>query len=578
MIGGGAAGALLLVGLAVAITLMLHGSGSRESNSKQEGPVAQSVADPIRQARRQSPVSPPIEAPTTTDDEVRPFRPSGPESSSPPVKARDNASTPSLRSPSADAGPSPKAAESKDAKPKEPSSKAAEPKEPSPKSPERTESKPQAPPSSVGADNSGSIPTELLEHLKSATVFVRVDGTEFRASGSGFLVHVQGETAYVVTNAHVIDPKIEIELPRQGGPPGMQRFGPPSGRGFPMGPMGPRFMGPQQGDQETQKIIIPMGNATITPVFWSGTKKEQSYTAKVVASDPKRDLAILKLTGCKDLGKPIDISRAPTLQETMPIYVLGFPFGSSFSTNRRNPTITVGKGSVSNIRRDERDQVAMVQIDGALNPGNSGGPVVDSEGRLVGVAVATINPEVGSGIGFAIPASKLTPLLPGKTDDSPPEKLFTKAPRIYLSDLDEYNVKSGLWPFTNNGKLGDPDDHIILINGYKSPKGISMHPPKLDYATASYRLRKQAALFRAEVGLNDSSTPLSAAVFEVWGDGKRLWKSKAIDQLIYSQRCRVDVSKVDVLELRVSSTGSAYGLHAIWYEPRLLEKPNTPDK
>jgi hypothetical protein len=197
----------------------------------------------------------------------------------------------------------------------------------------------------------------------------------------------------------------------------------------------------------------------------------------------------------------------------------------------------------------------------------------------VGVAVATINPELGSGIGFAIPTSKLTPLLPGKqATDSPPEKLFAKGPRTYLSDLEEYNVKSGPWPFTNNGRLGDPDDTMILINGYKSPKGLSMHPPEQDYAAASYRLGKQASLFRAEVALNDSSAPLSAAVFEVWGDGKRLWKSKAINQLIYSQRCRVDVSKVDVMELRVSSTGSPLGLHSVWYEPRLLEKSTTPDK
>jgi alpha-galactosidase len=145
--------------------------------------------------------------------------------------------------------------------------------------------------------------------------------------------------------------------------------------------------------------------------------------------------------------------------------------------------------------------------------------------------------------------------------------------------LEEFNVKSGLWPFTKHGRLGDADDTIIQINGYKSPKGLSMHPPEQDYAAASYRLGKQASLFRAEVALNDSSSPaLSAAVFEVWGDGKRLWKSKPINQLIYSQRCRVDVSKVDVLELRVSSTGSPVDLHAVWYEPRLLEKANTLDK
>jgi S1-C subfamily serine protease len=564
--------------LGVAIALMLRSPGSQDNNSKQQGPVAQSVINPIREARRQSPSSQPVDAPPALEEDVRPFRPEV----SPPATKTQKVSSPSLASPPPAAEPAPKRAESTEPSPKPPertdsSQKPAEPKE----------SKPQAPPAGPPvSDNSGSIPSELLEHLKSATVYVRVESTEFRASGSGFLVDVKGDNAYVVTNAHVIDPKIEIEVnvPRQGGPgmgmgPQGMRHGPPFGRGFPMGPMGPRFMGPQQGEQETQKIVIPFGNATITPVFWSGTKKEQSYTAKVVASDRKRDLALLKLTGCRDLAKPIEIGRAPNLQETMPVFVLGFPFGKGLSTNKGNPSITIGKGSISSIRRDERDQVALVQIDGALNPGNSGGPVVDSQGRLVGVAVATINPEIGSGIGFAIPTSKLISLLPDKqSPDSPPEKLFAKGPRIYLADLEEFNVKSGTWPFTNNGKLGDPDDTLILINGYKSPKGLSMHPPEQDYAAASYRLGKQASLFRAEVALNDTSVPISAAVFEVWGDGKRLWKSKAINQLAYSQRCRVDVSKIDVLELRVSSTGSPLGVHAVWYEPRLLEKPNTPDK
>src|SRR5205085_10448224 len=64
------------------------------------------------------------------------------------------------------------------------------------------------------------------------------------------------------------------------------------------------------------------------------------------------------------------------------------------------------------IRLDENDAVVYVQIDGALNPGNSGGPVVDPEGRLLGIAVASIRGS--SGIGLAIPVKHLTQLLEGK--------------------------------------------------------------------------------------------------------------------------------------------------------------------
>src|ERR1700686_3200891 len=96
----------------------------------------------------------------------------------------------------------------------------------------------------------------------------------------------------------------------------------------------------------------------------------------------------------------------------MPVFVFGFPFGKILATNKRNPAITVGKGSVSSIRLDEKDELALVQIDGALNPGKSGGPVVDAPGRLVGIAVATIKDS--SGIGLAIPARQLKRLLDNK--------------------------------------------------------------------------------------------------------------------------------------------------------------------
>jgi S1-C subfamily serine protease len=456
--------------------------------------------------------------------------------------------------------------------------------------PEPKREAPEPPP--IAADNNGPIPAKLLEHLKSATIFVKVEGRGFAASGSGFVTKVQGDTAYIATNAHVIDPQIEIEVkpPRGGGLPGMPRLGPRFPGGMPRGPVGPRGPGipppfgrPQASDdEETRKILIPLGDADITLVLWSGTRKEQTYPAEVIASDRERDLAILKITGCRDLPKPIDCSQALKLQETMPIYVFGFPFGDNLAPNKgSNPAITVGKGSVSSIRRDERDEVVYVQIDGALNPGNSGGPVVDSQGRLVGIAVKTIR---GAGIGLAIPANKLTALLQGKAavqDRSLPSvrELFAKQPRVYLSDLQEFDVLSGPWRVSNGGQLGDPEHRLIQVNGTRSPKGLSMHPPDKDYAGVKYRLGKQARLFKAEAALNDTAgLPLAAAVFEVWGDGRRLWRSEPVNKPKNPRKCQVDIPGVDVLELRVYATGSHLNLHAVWVEPRLLQKANTPDR
>jgi S1-C subfamily serine protease len=208
------------------------------------------------------------------------------------------------------------------------------------------------------------IPAETLQMLKGATVFVKVEGTRWGKSGSGFLMKVDGKTGYVVTNHHVVAP--------------------------------------------------PQGAAaefTVTLVFWSGTTKEKAVQAEVVASDKSRDLAVLKVSHFKDLPEPIDLTKKPKLSETMTVYIIGFPLGEVLATNKGFPEITFGKGSVSSIRHDDADDVAVVQIDGELNPGNSGGPVVDTNGELVGVAAAKIK---GTTIGLAIPTEALTRMLLGR--------------------------------------------------------------------------------------------------------------------------------------------------------------------
>jgi hypothetical protein len=96
------------------------------------------------------------------------------------------------------------------------------------------------------------------------------------------------------------------------------------------------------------------------------------------------------------------------------VTVYGFPFGEALAVDKGHPSITVSKASVSSIRRSPQDQVVAVQLDGALNPGNSGGPVVDAEGHLVGVAVATIR---GANIGLAIPGGTLARMLDGRVGE-----------------------------------------------------------------------------------------------------------------------------------------------------------------
>ena len=93
------------------------------------------------------------------------------------------------------------------------------------------------------------------------------------------------------------------------------------------------------------------------------------------------------------------------------MFILGFPFGGMLATNTDNPAVTIGKGTVSSLREDEQGETSIVQLDGDVNPGNSGGPVVDRQGRLIGITVAKIK---GTNIGLAIPTDHLAKMLQGR--------------------------------------------------------------------------------------------------------------------------------------------------------------------
>ncbi|HEV2949433.1 MAG TPA: NPCBM/NEW2 domain-containing protein, partial [Gemmataceae bacterium] len=159
------------------------------------------------------------------------------------------------------------------------------------------------------------------------------------------------------------------------------------------------------------------------------------------------------------------------------------------------------------------------------------------------------------------------------------KKPFQKGPRDFLTDLGEIEVKAGPWPLGKNGDTGNNEP--IMVNGIPSKKGLGLHPPVQGQASACYRLDKKAAVCKGAVALDDRSktTNFWEAIFEVHGDGKLLWKSNAVKtSRIKPQEFSVNVSDVDVLELRVVAPGHNIELHAVWVDPRVLQKKDTPDK
>ncbi len=239
---------------------------------------------------------------------------------------------------------------------------------------------------SIRADE--SLAPETARRFKEATVYVKVDIGPLALMGTGFVIQSTGDSALIVTNQHVITkPKV---LAPGGFIPGLR------GR-----------------DRITLMRIqqaLAANEPVVSVVFNSGEPNEQVVKAEVLGQMEDPDLAVLKVVSLKSVPKAIEVRPTTQLSETMPVFILGFPFGDSLSPNKANPTITIGKGSVSSIRKDKAGKVVKVQIDGALNPGNSGGPVIDGAGNLVGIAVQTIQ---GTHIGMAIPASEVANLLEG---------------------------------------------------------------------------------------------------------------------------------------------------------------------
>src|SRR5262245_41871048 len=135
----------------------------------------------------------------------------------------------------------------------------------------------------------------------------------------------------------------------------------------------------------------------------------KDYLARLVAKDASTDVAILKIDAPPDSLFPVQFGDSSRLRVGQRVFALGNPFGFE-------RTLTTGIVSSLNRTlpaRNNRKIKSVIQIDAAVNPGNSGGPLLDSHGRLIGMntAIASKTGE-NTGIAFAIPASVIARVVP----------------------------------------------------------------------------------------------------------------------------------------------------------------------
>jgi S1-C subfamily serine protease len=262
----------------------------------------------------------------------------------------------------------------------------AEPAAPQPAAPSSAPTAVVTPTASY-ADSSASQAidsAEVVRRLKDATVYLKnkVAGKTL-ASGTGFVIEARGDTVVVATNRHVAVLDV-AEIPSR---------------------------------------LMPQGSKIeIEAVFRSGLgpQQEQALPAQIIAADTSdefsTDLAILLVKGVKRPPTPINVQITSDTTEGMAYTGAGFPLGgmlSKVNDNKGNPSVTITRGGIAALRRDEHGHIDLFQVDGSLQPGNSGGPIVEEKtGKLIGVAVAKVG--MVDTIGFVVPAEQLRKTLGGR--------------------------------------------------------------------------------------------------------------------------------------------------------------------
>src|SRR5690606_34977599 len=135
----------------------------------------------------------------------------------------------------------------------------------------------------------------------------------------------------------------------------------------------------------------------------------KEYDAGLVGQDPLNDIAVLRIDAPADELFPVVFGDSSRLRVGQRVFAIGNPFGLE-------RTMTVGIISSLNRTlpsRRTRRMKSIIQIDAALNQGNSGGPLLDSHSRLIGMntAIASATGE-NTGVGFAIPVGTIARIVP----------------------------------------------------------------------------------------------------------------------------------------------------------------------
>jgi putative serine protease PepD len=242
----------------------------------------------------------------------------------------------------------------------------------------------------------GSVATSALDSESAVTTTVV---GEQPASAAATQTEANPETAFSggglgVSDVYreIADGVVEVKVTGTG-----EAGTSPFGQQQPQGALGSGFVSDEQGHVVTNFHVVE-GAESVEVLLADGS----SHDARVVGSDPSTDLAVLEVDAPKDALQPLAIGDSDALEVGEQVVAVGSPFGLE-------ETVTTGIVSALDRHITSPNGFAIndaIQTDAAINHGNSGGPLVNMRGEVVGVN-SQIQSESGGnvGIGFAVPSN-----------------------------------------------------------------------------------------------------------------------------------------------------------------------------
>jgi S1-C subfamily serine protease len=188
--------------------------------------------------------------------------------------------------------------------------------------------------------------------------------------------------------------------------------------------------------QGASEIAVSFGGDVMSP-------------ARIVGSDPINDLAVLDVDALPEGVQPLELGTSADLQVGQSAIAIGNPFGQF------ERTMTQGIISALNrtLQTDNTVLRGVIQTDAAINRGNSGGPLLDLRGRLIGVNTAIFSPTgTSAGVGLAIPVDKVRQVVPVLIEQG-----HFPHPWLGIEELG-YEISPGLAQALNL-----PVDHGLLV-------------------------------------------------------------------------------------------------------------------